>query len=100
MEVLRGPQGALFGRNTAAGAISLVSAKPGNRFEGHVSAGYDFERDGYDVSGVVSGPVSDTLGVRVAGKIVRQDGYLRTLFNGKDDPQIGRASLRERMGQY
>src|SRR3546814_2370971 len=57
MEVLRGPQGALFGRNTAAGAISLVSAKPGNRFEGHVSAGYDFERDGYDVSGVVSGPV-------------------------------------------
>src|SRR3546814_7697362 len=65
----------------------FVSAKPGNRFEGHVSAGYDFERDGYDVSGVVSGPVSDTLGVRVAGKIVRQD-------------EIGRASCRERVCQY
>ena len=88
MEVLRGPQGALFGRNTAAGAISLVSAKPGRAFEGYVSAGYDFERDGYDVSGVVSGPVSDTLGVRLAGKIVRQDGYIRNLANGKDDPQV------------
>ncbi|HWW58989.1 MAG TPA: TonB-dependent receptor [Sphingopyxis sp.] len=88
MEVLRGPQGALFGRNTAAGAISLVSAKPGNSFEGYVSAGYDFERDGYEVSGVASGPLSDTLGVRLAGKIVRQDGYIRNLFNGKDDPQL------------
>lgn len=88
MEVLRGPQGALFGRNTAAGAISLVSAKPRDRFEGYASAGYDFERDGYDVTGVVSGPLSDTIGARFAGKFVRQDGYIRNLFNGKDDPQL------------
>lgn len=88
MEVLRGPQGALFGRNTAAGAISLVSAKPGSTFEGYLSAGYDFERKGYEVSGVVSGPLSDTLKARFAGKITRQDGYIRNLFDGDDDPQL------------
>lgn len=94
MEVLRGPQGALFGRNTAAGAISLVTAGPGNEFEAHVSAGYDFERNGFDVSGVASGPVSDTLGVRVAGKITRQDGYIRNLYNDKDDPQLSNELAR------
>lgn len=94
MEVMRGPQGALFGRNTAAGAISLVSATPGNMFEAHVSAGYDFERNGYDVTGVVSGPVSDTFGVRVAGKFTRQDGYIRNLYNDKDDPQLSDELVR------
>lgn len=94
MEILRGPQGALFGRNTAAGAISLVTARPGNMFEAHVSAGYDFDREGFDVSGVVSGPVSDTFGVRVAGKITRQEGYIRNLFSGKDDPQLRDDLLR------
>ncbi|MCM8731605.1 TonB-dependent receptor [Hephaestia sp. GCM10023244] len=88
MEVLRGPQGALFGRNTAAGAISLVSAKPSAMFEGYVSAGYDVEREGYEVSGVVSGPLSETLKARFAGKITRQDGYIRNLFDGDDDPQL------------
>ncbi len=88
MEVLRGPQGALFGRNTAAGAISLISAKPGREFEGYASAGYDFERDGWDATGVVSVPVGDTFGVRFAGKVVRQQGYIRNLFNGKDDPRL------------
>jgi len=88
MEVLRGPQGALFGRNTAAGAISLVSAKPRNRFEGYASVGYDFERKGYDATAVVSGPLSETFGARLALKTTRQDGYIRNLFDGDKDPKI------------
>lgn len=88
MEVLRGPQGALFGRNTAAGAISLISAKPGATFEGYASVGYDFEREGYDGTLVLSGPLSDTLGARFAGKITRQDGYIRNLYDGDKDPQL------------
>lgn len=88
MEVLRGPQGALFGRNTAAGAISLISARPTDTFESSVTAGYDFDREGYNLSGVVSGPVTDTLGIRLAGKVTRQDGYIRNLFNGNDDPEL------------
>lgn len=98
MEVLRGPQGALFGRNTAAGAISLISAKPGPAFEGYVSAGYDFERQGVDLTGVVSAPLSDTLGVRIAGKLVHQDGYIRNLHNDRDEPllrdEMARVTLR------
>ena len=98
MEVLRGPQGALFGRNTAAGAISLVSARPHDEFEGFLSAGYDFERGGFNVSGVVSGPVSDTLGVRFAGKITQEDGYILNLYNDRDEPvlrdKMARLTLR------
>ncbi|WP_375286067.1 TonB-dependent receptor [Sphingomonas sp.] len=88
MEVLRGPQGALFGRNTAAGAISLVSAKPGQTFEGYASAGWDFEREGWDATAVVSGPLSDTFGARLAVKVIRQQGYIKNLFDGDDDPQL------------
>lgn len=87
MEVLRGPQGALFGRNTAAGAISLVSAKPGNHFEGYVTGGYDVVRNGWDVSGVASGPITDTFGARLAVKATHEDGYIKNLFNGQDDPK-------------
>ncbi|GLS98887.1 TonB-dependent receptor [Sphingobium jiangsuense] len=98
MEVLRGPQGALFGRNTAAGAISLISARPGSRLEGYLSAGYDFERDGFDLTGVVSAPLSESFGIRVAGKMTRQDGYIRNDFNGRKEPllrdEMARVTLR------
>lgn len=88
LEVLRGPQGALFGRNTAAGAISLVSAKPTQTLEGYVSGGYDAARDGFDASGVLSGPLSSTFAARLAAKITHEGGYIRNLFDGKDDPQL------------
>ncbi|WP_150115355.1 TonB-dependent receptor [Pelagerythrobacter marensis] len=98
MEVLRGPQGALFGRNTAAGAISLVSARPTSTLEGYLSAGYDFDRQGFDLTGVISGPLSDTLSARLAGKVTRQDGYIRNLYNNRDEPllrdEMARLTLR------
>lgn len=98
MEVLRGPQGALFGRNTAAGAISLVSARPTSTTEAYLTLGYDFERQGFDATGVVSGPLSETLGARFAAKITRQDGYIRNLYNDRDEPllrdEMARLTLR------
>ena len=94
MEVLRGPQGALFGRNTAAGAISLVSAKPTKDFQGYASAGWDAQRGGFLASGVVSGPISDTFGIRVAGQVNHTNGYIRNLFNGKDDPRLRDEMIR------
>ncbi len=100
MEVLRGPQGALFGRNTAAGAISLITARPTNTAEGYVTAGYDFERKGFDVSAVASGPLSETLSARLAGKVTRQDGYIHNDYNDRDEPLLrdvmGRLTLRWR----
>jgi iron complex outermembrane receptor protein len=86
VEVLRGPQGALFGKNTPAGAVSVVSAGPTSSFEGGVTALYNFELEGPEVSGYVSGPISDTLSARLAVKLSDQDGYIKNLATGHDDP--------------
>lgn len=94
IEVLRGPQGALFGRNTAAGAISIVSAGPTTAPEAQVTGLYDWTRRGYDISGYVSGPLSDTLGGRLAVKFVDQDGWLKNRATGNRDPELKQQLVR------
>lgn len=98
VEVLRGPQGALFGKNTPAGAVSIVSAGPTSSFEGGVTALYNFNLEGPEVSGYVSGPISDTVGARLAVKLLDQDGYIKNLATGHKDPgnkmALARLSLR------
>lgn len=66
IEVLRGPQGTLFGKNASAGVLSIVTARPTSTFEakGDVTIAEDNE---YRVKGTLSGPISDTLRVRVGG---------------------------------
>ena len=63
VEVLKGPQGALFGRNTIGGAINITTKRPTNEFHGQVSASYGRESpiggNVYGVSGLVSGPLVD-----------------------------------------
>jgi iron complex outermembrane recepter protein len=82
IEVVRGPQGTLFGRNTAAGAISFTSARPAADLEGYVDA----EIGNYAlhaIKGAVSIPVfEDKLAVRVAGSHLERDGYIRRLSGG------------------
>lgn len=98
VEVLRGPQGALFGKNTPAGAISVVSAGPTAEFEGAAKAVYSFDLEGPEVSGFVSGPINDQFGARLAVKFVDQDGYIKNLANGRDEPSnrsaLARLTLR------
>ena len=94
VEVLRGPQGALFGKNTAAGAVSVVSAGPTKDFEGAITGLYNFDHKGTDFSGYLSGPVTDTLGARFAYKIVNQDGYIYNRATDHDDPEIKSQLLR------
>lgn len=65
-EVLKGPQALFFGKNATAGVISLTSKDPTDIWEGHVKAGYEFKAEQYSLEGILSGPVSDTLGVRLA----------------------------------
>ncbi|EIZ78038.1 TonB-dependent receptor plug [Novosphingobium sp. Rr 2-17] len=75
VEVLRGPQGTLFGRNATVGALSLISAKPKlGKFEGNVEVtGGNYNRLG--VRGAINIPISETLAMRVAFVTDRHDGY-------------------------
>jgi iron complex outermembrane recepter protein len=78
LEVLRGPQGTLFGRNTIGGAISIntIKPEPGGELEGElsVSAGTD---DLLRLKGVVHVPISDTLATRLSIASFEQDGYVK-----------------------
>jgi iron complex outermembrane receptor protein len=76
IEVLRGPQGTLYGRNATAGAINLITNKPGGKLEGRV----DVEIGDYAmrrVEGVVNIPVNSTLALRAAAVTVGHGSYLR-----------------------
>jgi len=87
VEVLRGPQGALFGKNTAAGAVSVTTAGPTDTFQGSGTVSYNFLESGPELDGFVAGPVTDDLGFRLAVKFVDQDGYIKNLGTDKKDPQ-------------
>lgn len=86
VEIVRGPQGALFGRNTNAGAVSITTAKPTDERFISLRGGYEVLYDGYFLEGIASGPLSDTFGVRVAGTVNREGGYLRNHATGKREP--------------
>ncbi|MBN9142341.1 MULTISPECIES: TonB-dependent receptor [unclassified Novosphingobium] len=94
VEIVRGPQSVLFGVNAIAGAINVVNKRPGDKFEGYATAGYEAAYKGYNFEGGVSIPLSDTLAVRVAGQVHRDGGYLyNTVLNRKEpvtDNEIGR----------
>lgn len=97
IEILRGPQGALVGKNTSAGAISVVSAKPTRDFRAQLDGSYEFELGGGRLFGMVSGPVSDLVSVRLAGQYEKSDGYVKNLILGgnetKRESYFGRASV-------
>ena len=82
VEVLRGPQGTTFGRNASIGLIHLVTAKPTFEYEAGINftAGSD-ER--YEVDGYVSGPVSDTLALRLAANFDTEDGQTESISTGE-----------------
>ncbi|RVQ69714.1 TonB-dependent receptor [Croceicoccus ponticola] len=84
IEVLRGPQGTLYGKNTLGGAINVITRLPGNQFEGRASASYAGPDDQMIVAGSLSGPiVADLLSVRVAASHQEQDGFSRNILLDK-----------------
>lgn len=82
VEVLRGPQGTLFGRNTTGGAISVIMREPGNDFGGYAELGYG-RFDKKLVRGSVDLPVVDSLSVKVSGYWQDDDGYAKNVTTGQ-----------------
>lgn len=81
VEVLRGPQGTQFGRNTTGGLINVITAKPSETFEGRITADYG-SYDSTQLNGFLNVPVGGWLALRAAGAYVERDGYGRNLVTG------------------
>lgn len=85
VEVLRGPQSILFGKNSTAGAISITTAKPTDEFEGKFTALYEPEHGEQDVRLVLSGPLSETFSGRLAILDRSMDGYYENTTLNRDE---------------
>jgi len=95
VEVLRGPQGTLFGRNSTGGAIRIFSKQPTDKFEGYLRGTYgSFDRT--DFVGMLNIPLGDTFAVRAQGAYLDQDGYVDrgTEKLGAQRDKIGRVQAR------
>lgn len=97
VEVLKGPQSIMFGKNSVAGALNLTSAKPTQDFEAHIDASYQPEFGATEINGMVSGGLTDTLSARIAVRDYQEDGYINNTTKSRDetvrDEQAYRLSL-------
>ena len=89
-EILRGPQGTLYGRNSMGGAINIISKRPAHEFGGEIRGLYG-NYDHYRVEGVVSIPVADNLRFKVGGGQEKQsDGYINNIGGANEGATIKR----------
>jgi len=94
VEVLRGPQSILFGKNSIAGAISVITAQPTDEFEGSVSALYEPDHEEQEISLVLSGPLGESLAGRLAVRKRDMDGYIKNPFLSADEPNRDELTIR------
>ena len=93
VEVLRGPQSTLFGRNTSAGALSVITQSPTHDLSGYVQGTVgDWDRS--DINGWFNLPVADTLALRFSGGLQSRDGFIENRPTGEDMNSLDNWYLR------
>ena len=93
VEVLRGPQSTLFGKNASVGVISITTQAPKFTFGGNVEASYG-NYDALVLKGMVTGPITDTLAASLAAGYNKRDGYIRDLGTGNRENERNRWFVR------
>lgn len=96
VEVLRGPQGSLYGRNVAGGAINVITNNPTDTFESKIKVtggNYDLR----EVRGMVSGPLSDNVNGRLAVSSRKRDGWIENVSNGHELANQDNTSVRGKL---
>lgn len=97
VEILKGPQPVYFGQNAIAGAFNLTTRKPTPEWEGYLNGDIG-NNNSQKVEAAAGGPITDTLGFRVAGSFERSDGYLKDIVIDEKFPRFknfgGRAILQ------
>ncbi len=93
IEVLRGPQGTLFGKNSTAGAIHITTKLPGFSFGATEELSYGSDHF-LQAKASATGPITDTLAFRVSGLSTRRDGVIHNVVTGRDQNAIGNQAVR------
>ena len=94
VEVLKGPQGLLFGRNAASGAVHTITEKPNlEQVEGYIRLGAG-ERGRQQAEFAYNQPLGDNWAIRIAGSHSEEDGFVKNLYNGEDLGDHDRDAIR------
>ncbi len=94
VEILKGPQGTLYGKNTAGGAINIISKRPTDDFEGYVDLDYS-RWETTDVTAAISGPLTDSIKARLAATATLQgQGYQTDIDTGEKFGKLNRGGAR------
>lgn len=94
IEIARGPQGTLYGRNATGGAVNLISRRPSDQPEGYLEIAYG-NYNALSVEGAISGPIAGkTMTARIAAKLEERDGFGTNTFNGKDVDNLKSRAVR------